>query len=113
MANNTGTNNSTYNLVSVLYHALQGADLYEQYASDASGDQDLAGFFRGHPAAGKAAGRARQAAPGDASPAGGLSPAGPEPPGPGASSGSSPAPERLRSQGAIYGSNRASTDPTP
>ena len=46
MANNTGTNNSTYNLVSVLYHALQGADLYEQYASDASGDQDLAGFFR-------------------------------------------------------------------
>ena len=46
MANNTGTNNSTYNLVSVLYHALQGADLYEQYASDAGGDQDLAGFFR-------------------------------------------------------------------
>jgi hypothetical protein len=46
MADNTGTNNSTYNLVSVLYHALQGADLYEQYASDAGGDQDLAGFFR-------------------------------------------------------------------
>ena len=46
MANNTGTNNSTYNLVSVLYHALQGADLYEQYARDAGGDQDLAGFFR-------------------------------------------------------------------
>ena len=46
MAGNTGTNNSTYNLVSVLYHALQGADLYEQYASDAGGDQDLAGFFR-------------------------------------------------------------------
>jgi len=45
MADNTGTNNSTYNLVSVLYHALQGADLYEQYASDAGGDQDLAGFF--------------------------------------------------------------------
>ena len=46
MADNTGTNNSTYNLVSVLYHALQGADLYEKYASDAGGDQDLAGFFR-------------------------------------------------------------------
>ena len=46
MADNTGTNNSTYNLVSVLYHALQGADLYEQYAGDAGGDQDLAGFFR-------------------------------------------------------------------
>jgi hypothetical protein len=29
MADNTGTSNSTYNLVSVLYHALQGADLYD------------------------------------------------------------------------------------
>jgi hypothetical protein len=46
MADNTGTNNATYNLVSVLYHALQGADLYEKYANDAGGDQDLAGFFR-------------------------------------------------------------------
>ncbi len=46
MADNTGTNNATYNLVSVLYHSLQGADLYEKYASDASGDQDLAAFFR-------------------------------------------------------------------
>ncbi len=46
MADNTGTNNSTYNLVSVLYHALQGAELYEKYASDAKSDQDLASFFR-------------------------------------------------------------------
>jgi len=46
MADNTGTNNATYNLVSVLYHALQGADLYEKYTSDAGGDQDLASFFR-------------------------------------------------------------------
>ena len=46
MADNTGTNNATYNLVSVLYHALQGADLYEKYANDAGGDQDLADFFR-------------------------------------------------------------------
>ena len=46
MADNTGTNNATYNLVSVLYHAPQGADLYEKYASDAGGDQDLASFFR-------------------------------------------------------------------
>ena len=46
MADNTGTNNSTYNLVSVLYHALQGADLYEKYASDAGSDQDLVRFFR-------------------------------------------------------------------
>ncbi|HZB63282.1 MAG TPA: hypothetical protein VE423_11505 [Microvirga sp.] len=46
MADNTGTNNTTYNLVSVLYHALQGADLYEKYASDAGSDRDLATFFR-------------------------------------------------------------------
>ncbi len=46
MADNTGTNNATYNLVSVLYHALQGAELYEKYASDAESDQDLASFFR-------------------------------------------------------------------
>ena len=46
MADNTGTNNTTYNLVSVLYHALQGADLYEKYASDAGIDRDLATFFR-------------------------------------------------------------------
>ncbi len=46
MADNTGTKDSTYNLVSVLYHALQGADLYEQYARDAGSDQDLANFFR-------------------------------------------------------------------
>ncbi len=46
MADNTGTKDATYNLVSVLYHSLQGADLYETYASDAGGDQDLASFFR-------------------------------------------------------------------
>jgi hypothetical protein len=46
MADNTGTKDATYNLVSVMYHALQGADLYEQYASDAGSDQDLASFFR-------------------------------------------------------------------
>ena len=46
MANNTGTSNPEYNLISVLYHALQGAELYEKYARDAGGDQDLAGFFR-------------------------------------------------------------------
>ena len=46
MVDNTGTNNATYNLVSVLYHALQGADLYEKYVNDAGGDQDLASFFR-------------------------------------------------------------------
>jgi rubrerythrin len=46
MAATTGTKDATYNLVSVLYHALQGADLYEQYANDAGSDQDIADFFR-------------------------------------------------------------------
>ena len=46
MANSTGTSNPTYNLVSVLYHALQGAENYERYAHDAGSDQDLANFFR-------------------------------------------------------------------
>ena len=32
MASGTGTSNPTYNLVSVLYHALQGAELYQKYA---------------------------------------------------------------------------------
>ena len=46
MADNTGASNPEYNLISVLYHALQGADLYQKYASDAGSDQDLANFFR-------------------------------------------------------------------
>jgi hypothetical protein len=46
MASGTGTSNPTYNLVSVLYHALQGAELYAKYASDPGGDQELASFFR-------------------------------------------------------------------
>ena len=45
---NTGTQDVTYNLVSILYHALQGAETYDQYIQDAQqgGDQELAGFFR-------------------------------------------------------------------
>jgi hypothetical protein len=44
----TGTDNPTYDLTSVLYHALQGAETTNQYLQDAegSGDQDLAEFFR-------------------------------------------------------------------
>lgn len=44
----TGTRDEHYNLVSVLYHALQGADTCDQYALDAEaeGKQDLASFFR-------------------------------------------------------------------
>lgn len=45
---NTGTSNTTYNLTSVLYHALQGAETYDRYIHDAEQqqDNDLAQFFR-------------------------------------------------------------------
>ena len=44
----TGARAEHYNLVSVLYHALQAADSCEQYALDAeaAGDERLAAFFR-------------------------------------------------------------------
>jgi len=44
----TGTQDVHYNLVSVLYHTLQGAETSVQYVSDAeeSGDEELARFFR-------------------------------------------------------------------
>lgn len=36
-----------YNLISILYHALKGADLYDEYISDAeaAGDDELRAFF--------------------------------------------------------------------
>lgn len=45
---NTGTTDVTFDLVSILYHALQGAGTYDQYIRDAEqgGDNDLAQFFR-------------------------------------------------------------------
>jgi rubrerythrin len=45
---NTGTQDTTYNLLSIVYHALQGAETYEQYINDAEqqGEQELAQFFR-------------------------------------------------------------------
>jgi hypothetical protein len=44
----TGTRDEHYNLVSVLYHALHGAENCDRYASDAeiTGDERLAAFFR-------------------------------------------------------------------
>lgn len=44
----TGTPNEEYNLVSVLYHALHGAETCQTYAQDAeaAGDDELASFFR-------------------------------------------------------------------
>lgn len=44
----TGVRDSTYNLISVVYHALQGAETYKMYEEDVEGTQDseLAQFFR-------------------------------------------------------------------
>ncbi len=44
----TGTRDVVYDLVSVLYHALQGAETYERYAEDAfrAGEEKHAQFFR-------------------------------------------------------------------
>ena len=44
----TGVRDPHYNLVSVLYHTLQEADLLDRYIQDAeqAGDQELAGYFR-------------------------------------------------------------------
>ncbi len=44
----TGTRDVTYDLVSVLYHALQGAETYEMYIRDAeqAGESESAQFFR-------------------------------------------------------------------
>lgn len=44
----TGTPDVTYNLVSIIYHALQGAETYDQFIADAkgSGNKELAKFFQ-------------------------------------------------------------------
>jgi hypothetical protein len=44
----TGTKDEIYNLVSALYHALQGAEAAGQYMQDAeqTNDQELVQFFR-------------------------------------------------------------------
>jgi hypothetical protein len=44
----TGTQDAHYNLISVLYHTLQGAETCVQYVADAEkgGDDELAKFFR-------------------------------------------------------------------
>ena len=44
----TGTPDVTYNLISVIYHALQGAQTDQQYLQDAqqSGNQEVQQFFR-------------------------------------------------------------------
>ena len=43
----TRTSNAAYDLISVIYHALQGAETYDRYIADAEerGDGELAAFF--------------------------------------------------------------------
>ena len=43
----TRTSNAAYDLVSVIYHALQGAETYDRYIVDARerNDDELADFF--------------------------------------------------------------------
>lgn len=42
----TGTRDETYNIVAILYHALQGVENCKTYESDASGNQELSQFFQ-------------------------------------------------------------------
>lgn len=44
----TGTRDVVYDLVSIIYHALQGAETYAMYVTDAeqANDSELAQFFR-------------------------------------------------------------------
>ncbi len=41
----TGTSDPTYNVISVLYHALQGAETIQKYLDDAGTDEELRTFF--------------------------------------------------------------------
>jgi hypothetical protein len=44
----TGTKDKHYNLISVVYHLLQGAETYQMYIEDAQqeGDQEVAQYFQ-------------------------------------------------------------------
>ena len=44
-SSNTGTRDSTYDIVAVLYHALQGVENCQTYLGDANGKQQLRQFF--------------------------------------------------------------------
>ena len=41
----TGTTDPTYNVISVVYHALQGAETIQKYLDDAGTDDELRTFF--------------------------------------------------------------------
>jgi len=41
----TGTTDPTYNVVSVVYHSLKGAETIQEYLDDAGTDDELRKFF--------------------------------------------------------------------
>lgn len=41
----TGTSDPTYNLISVVYHALQGAETIDKYFDDAGTDDELRTYY--------------------------------------------------------------------
>ncbi|HEU0130169.1 MAG TPA: hypothetical protein VFQ85_04165 [Mycobacteriales bacterium] len=45
MGDSTVTSNLFYDLVSIQYHALKGQELYQRFAKDAQGQQEIAQFF--------------------------------------------------------------------
>ncbi len=42
----TGTSDPTYNVISVVYHALQGAETIQTYLDDSGVDDELKTFFQ-------------------------------------------------------------------
>ncbi|CAA9225834.1 MAG: hypothetical protein AVDCRST_MAG20-954 [uncultured Acidimicrobiales bacterium] len=42
----TGTSDPTYNVIAVVYHALQGAETIQKYLDDASTDEELKTFLQ-------------------------------------------------------------------
>ncbi len=46
MASGNGASDIVYDLVSIQYHALKGAQVYDQYLKDAQGNEDIEHFIR-------------------------------------------------------------------
>ena len=41
----TGTSDPTYNVIAVVYHALQGAETIQKYLDDAGTEEELRSYF--------------------------------------------------------------------
>lgn len=42
----TGTSDPTYNVIAVVYHALQGAETIQKYLDDSDTDEELKTYFQ-------------------------------------------------------------------